>query len=117
MSYRDSQGRQWQARRPSGWPIDGKAPDGFTINGYRKVRKDRTFRMCGTNWLSDFEPGSMLYVWVNDGWATEVCAVLIDTAVWNPETINDDWRGFVAHAHASDDRTRITYISSERKLA
>lgn len=113
MSYRDSQGRQWKATRPNGWPIDQKAPDGFTINGYRKVRKDGTFRLCSTDWCSNFPPGSMVYAWVNNGWATEVCAVVIDTKRWNPDTIyGDNWPNFIAHAH---DRDRIVIINTERK--
>jgi len=114
MSYRDSQGRRWKGRRPNGWPIDQKAPDGFTVNGYRRVRKDKTFRFSDTDWACDFEPGSVVYVWLNCGWATEVCAVLIDTELWNPDTLNDNWRDFVGHAHASDDRDRITTISMSR---
>lgn len=115
MAYTDSKGRRWIARRPNGWPNDNKAPDGFTINGYRRIRKDGTFRLAGIDWLSDFPAGAIVYAWVNDGWATEICAVLIDTDRWNPETMGDDPRSFIAHAHASNDRDRIVYIDTERK--
>ena len=115
MTYTDSQGRRWKGRRPNGWPNDQKAPDGFTVNGYRKVAKDGTFWFVGTPWVSPFPPDSIVYVWLNCGLGTEVCAVRIDTTQFNPDTINDRWSEFVLHAHGRDDADRITYISEERK--
>lgn len=112
MTYRDSQGRRWQLRRPNGWPIDKKAPDGFTVNGFRRVTKARTFWFVGTCWVSDFEPGSILYVQLDCGWATSVSAAPIDQSIWTPDTINDGWRDFIEHIH---DKERTIIIRNERK--
>ncbi len=114
-AYRDSQGRRWHGRRADGWPNDQKAPDGFTVNGFRRVSQRGTFRFAGTTWVSDFAPRGVVYIWLNDALGAEVCAVEIDTSRWNPDTLNDDWRGFVQHAHACDDRERIKIINIEEK--
>lgn len=53
MAWRDKDGVRWNARRSNGWPIDDKAPDGYTVAGYRRIDKQGRIRFGGTYWTHE----------------------------------------------------------------
>lgn len=107
--------RRAKGFRSDGWPNDEKAPDGFTVNGVRRVSKSGVFKFCGTRWQSEFEPGAMIYVQLSCSWGTSVTAVVIDKDRFYPDNIIDQWVEFVEWIHAIRDRDRIIYIDTEAK--
>jgi hypothetical protein len=93
--WEDDRGQVWRCRKPDGWPTDNKAPDGFTVNGYRRVRKDNTILFLDTRWThAKIKSGDMLFV-ILEGALGEAVSGLIVSPRWNPDNIGDDWRTFV----------------------
>lgn len=98
--YKDSKGRLWRHRRPNGWPNDDKAPDGYTVSGYRLSDAQGRIRFGGSYWAHpDIKPRAMHYVNLNCAWGTEIQVIPVDTATWNPDTMGDDYRAFLEHTH------------------
>lgn len=69
-------GREWH---------DGKAPDGFTVNGWRRIAKGGYIRFCqGKRYHEKFKEWAGLWVFaeVEDGWG-------VDVIVWPDEPWKD----------------------------
>lgn len=69
-------GREWH---------DGKAPDGFTVNGWRRIAKGGYIRFCqGKRYHEKFKDWAGLWVFaeVDDGWG-------VDVIVWPDEPWKD----------------------------
>lgn len=64
---------------------DGKAPDGFTVNGWRRIAKGGYIRFChGKRYHEKFTEWAGLWVFaeVDDGWG-------VDVIVWPDEPWKD----------------------------
>lgn len=53
MTWYDAEGRGWMNRRLNGWPTDTKAPDGYTVGGFRRIDKSGRIRFGGSYWTHD----------------------------------------------------------------
>ena len=53
MAWRDKNGVRWKHRRSNGWPTDTKAPDGYTVGGWRKIDQKGRIRFGGSYWTHE----------------------------------------------------------------
>lgn len=104
LGYEDIKGRVWRHRKPDGWPIDSKCPDGFTCDGYRKVDRQARIRFAGSWWTHEtYQPGMIFFVTLADPLGGEINTAQVDPK-WNPDTIGDDTSEFINHSMRVLDR-------------
>ncbi len=95
MAWKDAQGQRWNARRPNGWPNDTKAPDGYTVGGFRRIDHKGRIRFAGTYWMHPDmldHVGRMVRVgWggIPGNWTDERAQVFWGNAKTNPENYLD----------------------------
>ena len=71
--------------RSNGYPPDVKAPDGFTLGGWRRVTKGGYIRLAGTRWTHPDmakRAGEYCFVHVDCGWATEASFTFDPAKQW-----------------------------------
>lgn len=93
MTWRDKSGVRWNARRPNGWPNDDKAPDGFTVAGYRRIDGKGRVRFDGGYWTNErFTDMVGRFVLVHfRNWPSTVVAA-IGAPDTNPNNLFEDGR-------------------------
>lgn len=97
--YDDGSGSRWRRRRPNGWPLDTKCPDGFTCNGFRKVDQKGRIRFGGSYWTDEaYKPGMVVFVSLEDPLGAQISTVAIDPR-WTPDNISEDVSGFYGHVY------------------
>ena len=53
MVWCPGDGYKYSGRRADGWPDDQRAPDGYLVGGFRKVRKGGILLASGARWQDD----------------------------------------------------------------
>lgn len=100
MAWRDAQGVRWNARRSNGWPNDSKAPDGYTVAGFRKIDQKGRIRFGGSYWthdrLSENKGRVVRVCWGGplSDYTIEVAQVFFGDAAANPENYLDHHSSF-----------------------
>lgn len=100
MAWRDKNGVRWLGRRTNGWPNDGKAPDGYTVDGYRLIDRQGRIRFGGTYWTHErlrANPGRVVRVcWggMPGHWADERACAYFGHEDATPETLREHHSSF-----------------------
>lgn len=114
MAWRDASGQGWNARRANGWPNDSKAPDGYTVAGFRRIDRHGRIRFAGSYWthprLLESVGRVVRVAWGGDpaNWATQDAQVYFGHPDANPENYLEhhhsfyDWRSSVVCDSTAD---------------
>lgn len=106
MAWRDKNGVRWNARRDNGWPTDSKAPDSYTVAGWRKIDQKGRIRFGGSYWTHEKmkeNPGRVVRVdWGGrpGNWTEEVAVVHFGHPEATPENLMDHHGSFFDHRNA-----------------
>ncbi len=75
MVWIPGDGFKYMGRRADGWPDDSRAPDGYLVAGFRKVRKGGKILASGQIWQHDDllpHVGKMVRYHIEDPYSTDI---------------------------------------------
>jgi len=101
-TWYDKDGRGWRNRRPDGWLLDDRCPDGWFASGYRKIRKGR-IKVFGCFWSHPtFAQNEGRFVHVISGccWGTK-CTASYGFDGASPQSFVDNPRGTIEAFYAN----------------